>query len=40
MFLTKGVGAMGAGDILMSFLGTVILSFGFRVFAQRDLMKR
>lgn len=33
----KGSGA-GAGDILMNFLGIVILSFGFRVYSQRDLM--
>ena len=31
---------MGAGDLLMSFLGVVILSFGFRIFGQRRLMKR
>ncbi len=31
---------MGGGDILMSFLGVVILSFGFRIFGQRRLMKR
>lgn len=31
---------MGAGDYLMSFLGVVILSFGFRIFGQRRLMKR
>jgi putative effector of murein hydrolase len=31
---------MGAGDLLMSFLGVVIISFGFRVYAQRDTMKR
>ena len=31
---------MGAGDLLMSFLGVVILSFGFRIFNQRHLMKR
>jgi len=35
----KGSGA-GAGDILMNFLGIVILSFGFRVYSQRDLMAR
>ncbi len=31
---------MGAGDLLMSFLGVVILSFGFRIYGQRRLMKR
>eukprot|EP00192_Tetraselmis_astigmatica_P004026 CAMPEP_0117675718 /NCGR_PEP_ID=MMETSP0804-20121206/15764_1 /TAXON_ID=1074897 /ORGANISM="Tetraselmis astigmatica, Strain CCMP880" /LENGTH=472 /DNA_ID=CAMNT_0005484759 /DNA_START=304 /DNA_END=1722 /DNA_ORIENTATION=- len=30
----------GAGDLLMSFLGIVILSFGFRVFSQRELVVR
>ena len=41
-YLTKGVGgaAWGVGDGLMAFLHCVILSFGFRVFAQRALMKR
>ena len=41
-YLTKGKGgaAWGAGDALMAFLHSVILSFGFRVFAQRALMKR
>lgn len=29
MYLTKGVG-LGAGDVLMSLLGMVIISFGFR----------
>ena len=36
----QGKGTMGAGDLLMSFLGVVILSFGFRIFGQRRLMKR
>ena len=31
---------MGAGDALMSLLGIVIISFGFRVYTQRDTMKR
>lgn len=31
---------MGAGDLLMAFLGLVIVSFGFRVYTQRDTMKR
>ncbi len=41
-YLTKGKAgaALGAGDWLMAFLHSVILSFGFRVFAQRALMKR
>ena len=41
-YLTKGKGgaALGAGDALMAFLNSVILSFGFRVFAQRALLKR
>ncbi len=41
-YLTKGkYGApWGAGDLLMAFLHSVILSFGFRVFAQRALVKR
>ena len=30
----------GAGDLLMSFLGVVILSFGFKIFSQRKLMVR
>ena len=30
----------GAGDLLMSFLGVVILHFGFRIHAQRRLMMR
>lgn len=39
-FLSKGAGPWGAGDILMALLGPVILSFGFRIYAQRALMKR
>lgn len=41
-YLTKGKAgaAWGAGDALMAFLHSVILSFGFRVFAQRALMRR
>lgn len=31
---------MGGGDALMSLLGLVIISFGFRVYTQRDTMKR
>lgn len=33
-----GGAALGGGDYLMSFLGVVILSFGFRIFGQRRLM--
>lgn len=36
----QGVGLMGAGDVLMAFLGSVIISFGFRIYAQRDTMAR
>lgn len=36
----SGTGLMGAGDVLMAFLGSVILSFGFRIFSQREIMKR
>lgn len=36
----QGTGTMGAGDLLMSFLGVVILSFGFKIFGQRRLMRR
>ncbi|KAK9867306.1 hypothetical protein WJX84_001513 [Apatococcus fuscideae] len=39
-YLTKTAGAWGAGDWLMSLLGVVILSFGFKIFGQRRLMKR
>ncbi|EIE23379.1 hypothetical protein COCSUDRAFT_15440, partial [Coccomyxa subellipsoidea C-169] len=39
-YIAKGSGAMGAGDLLMSFLGVVILSFGFKIFGQRRLMRR
>lgn len=34
------MGPLGAGDVLMSLLGVVIISFGFRVYTQRDTMKR
>jgi len=40
MYLAKGTGPMGAGDLLMSFLGCVILSFGFRVYEQRAVLRR
>lgn len=39
-FLTKNPAAQGAGDWLMSFLGVVILSFGFKIYSQRRLMVR
>lgn len=35
-----GGAPLGGGDILMSFLGVVILSFGFKIFGQRRLMRR
>ena len=42
IYLSKGSGplATGAGDVLMGFLGTVILSFGFRLYEQRALLRR
>ncbi|KAI8465751.1 MAG: hypothetical protein J3K34DRAFT_78877 [Monoraphidium minutum] len=40
VYLAKGAGPMGAGDLLMSFLGLVIVSFGFRVYTQRGTMGR
>lgn len=40
MYYSKGVGMMGAGDFLMAFLGCVIVSFGFRIYQQRDTMRR
>lgn len=36
----QGAAQLGAGDYLMSFLGVVILSFGFRIYGQRRLMAR
>ena len=39
-YLTKRAGAMGAGDVLMGFLGSVVLSFGFRIYGQRTLLRR
>lgn len=41
-YLTKGAAgaAFGAGDVLMSLLGVVILSYGFRIHAQRSLISR
>ncbi|KAE9597942.1 putative CidB/LrgB family protein [Lupinus albus] len=39
-YLTKVSSNPGAGDILMGFLGSVILSFAFSMFKQRKLVKR
>lgn len=41
-YLTKGANGaeLGAGDVLMSFLGVVILSFGFHIYGQRALLHR
>ncbi|KAL8170557.1 hypothetical protein V2J09_022361 [Rumex salicifolius] len=39
-YLTKAASDPGAGDILMGFLGSVILSFAFSMFKQRKLVKR
>lgn len=39
-YLTKASTNPGAGDILMGFLGSVIISFAFSMFKQRKLMKR
>eukprot|EP00798_Chlamydomonas_sp_ICE-L_P007234 gene7234-342_t len=39
-YLAKGTGPMGAGDLLMSFLGIVIISMGFRIYDQRETLKR
>ncbi|EPS63824.1 hypothetical protein M569_10955 [Genlisea aurea] len=39
-YLTKSVLDPGAGDVLMGFLGSVILSFAFSMFQQRKLVKR
>ena len=36
----QGAGPLGAGDLLYSFLGSVILSMGFRIYDQRETMKR
>lgn len=40
-FLSRGKNSLGvgAGDLLMGFLGSVVWSFGFRVYAQRDLIR-
>jgi len=40
-YLNKGAESlMGAGDALMSLLGVVIVSFGFRIYGQRDTARR
>ncbi|GLT58475.1 hypothetical protein SLA2020_313650 [Shorea laevis] len=39
-YLTKVSSDPGAGDVLMGFLGAVILSFAFSMFKQRKLVKR
>ncbi|KAG5249075.1 plastidal glycolate/glycerate translocator [Salix suchowensis] len=39
-YLTKVSSNPGAGDVLMGFLGSVILSFSFSMFKQRKLVKR
>ncbi|XP_042483768.1 plastidal glycolate/glycerate translocator 1, chloroplastic-like isoform X2 [Macadamia integrifolia] len=39
-YLTKVSSNPGAGDILMEFLGSVIISFAFSMFKQRKLVKR
>ncbi|KAL5132687.1 Plastidal glycolate/glycerate translocator 1, chloroplastic [Glycine soja] len=39
-YLTKASSNPGAGDILMGFLESVILSFSFSMFKQRKLVKR
>ncbi|XP_068650882.1 plastidal glycolate/glycerate translocator 1, chloroplastic [Aristolochia californica] len=39
-YLTKVSSNPGAGDILMGFLGSVIISFAFAMFKQRKLVKR
>ncbi|CAA0812063.1 Plastidal glycolate/glycerate translocator 1-chloroplastic [Striga hermonthica] len=39
-YLTKDSSNPGAGDILVDFLGSVVLSFAFSMFQQRKLVKR
>ncbi|WOL15043.1 plastidal glycolate/glycerate translocator 1, chloroplastic [Canna indica] len=39
-YLTKVSSNPGAGDILMGFLGSVIISFAFSMFKQRKLVRR
>ena len=36
-YLTKNSGSPGAGDMLMGFLGSVILSFAFSMYRQRKV---
>jgi len=36
----QSAAAMGAGDLLMSFLGVVIISMGFRIYQERETMRR
>ena len=38
--MSQMTGPMGAGDLLSSFLGSVILSMGFRIYDERETMKR
>ncbi|KAJ7556960.1 hypothetical protein O6H91_05G106000 [Diphasiastrum complanatum] len=40
LYLTKNLNNPGAGDFLMGFLGSVILSFAFSMFRQRKLVQR
>eukprot|EP00197_Chlamydomonas_leiostraca_P003092 CAMPEP_0202869602 /NCGR_PEP_ID=MMETSP1391-20130828/12544_1 /ASSEMBLY_ACC=CAM_ASM_000867 /TAXON_ID=1034604 /ORGANISM="Chlamydomonas leiostraca, Strain SAG 11-49" /LENGTH=506 /DNA_ID=CAMNT_0049549939 /DNA_START=116 /DNA_END=1636 /DNA_ORIENTATION=- len=40
VYYSKNMAAMGAGDLLMNFLGVVIISMGFRIYQQRDTMRR
>ena len=37
-YLTKAASNPGAGDILMGFLGSVIISFAFSMFKQRKVL--
>lgn len=37
-YLTKASSNPGAGDVLMGFLGSVILSFAFSMFKQRKVI--
>ncbi|KAG0560853.1 hypothetical protein M758_9G019100 [Ceratodon purpureus] len=39
-YLTKNSGSPGAGDMLMGFLGSVILSFAFSMYRQRKVIQR
>lgn len=39
-YLTKSAGSPGAGDVLMGFLGPVILSFAFSMYRQRKVVQR